>query len=143
MKFTVKECSDKAGVSVKTVHNYIKAGKISSEKNTSGVIVIDSSEFYRVFPDVKENENMHQGKAEVQTELQFNNNPPFEIQISHYKQAIANYKMRESLLHEQIHLLKEQLADYKSRESKLIEMASSTTKLLTHDTKKKKRWFMP
>ena len=41
MKFTVKECSDKAGVSVKTVHNYIKAGKISSEKNTSGVIVID------------------------------------------------------------------------------------------------------
>lgn len=143
MKFTVKECSDKAGVSVKTVHNYIKAGKISSEKNKSGVIVIDPSEFYRVFPDVKENEDMHQGKAEVQTELQFNNNPPFEIQISYYKQEIENYKMRESLLQEQIHLLKEQLADYKSRESKLIEMASSTTKLLTHDKKKKKRWFMP
>jgi predicted site-specific integrase-resolvase len=141
MKFSVKECSDKAGVSVKTIHNYIKSGKLSAEKNATGKIVIDSSELYRLFPDMKENESHVKSKTEVQTELHLDKNLSFEFQIDNCKQQIENYKNRESLLQDQITLLKEQLEDYKSRESKLLEMASSATKLLTHTPKTKKRWF--
>ena len=139
MKFSVKECSNKAGVSVKTIHNYIKSGKLSGEKDSAGKITVDSSEFYRMFPDVKEYESSCKNITEVQTELQFNKNLSFEFQIEKYKQQIENYKNREALLQEQITLLKEQLDEYKSRESKLMEMANSTTKLLTYTAQNKRK----
>ena len=58
--------------------------------------------------------------------------------------TVSVKELEITYLKEQVRILSEQISEYKTRESKLLEVASSTTKLLAHDketTKKKKGWF--
>lgn len=131
-RISVTECAKLLGITSRAVQKYIKEGKISAVKNEKGRYEIDKSEFYRVFPDAYISEQPKEKYA--------NNNSDSatikDVEIKHLK--------------EKIYLLKEQLADAKERElrhelreKELIAIANNHNKLLTHDTKKKKRWFMP
>ena len=131
-RISVTECAKLLGITSRAVQKYIKEGKISAVKNEKGRYEIDKSEFYRVFPDAYISEKPKENYA--------NNNIDSatikDVEIKHLK--------------EQIYLLKEQLADAKERElrhelreKELIAIANNHSKLLTHDKKKKKRWFMP
>ena len=129
-RISVTECAKILSITSRAVQKYIKEGKLSAAKNEKGKYEVDKSEFYRVFPDAYVNEKPKEKYA--------NNN------IDH--SAIKDVEIKH--LKEQVYLLKEQLTDAKEREIRhelreknLIEIANNHTKLLTHDTQKKKRWF--
>ena len=131
-RISVTECAKLLGITSRAVQKYIKEGKISAVKNEKGRYEIDKSEFYRVFADAYISEQPKEKYA--------NNNSD--------SATIKDVEIKN--LKEKIYLLKEQLADAKARElrhevreKELIAIANNHSKLLTHDTKKKKRWFMP
>lgn len=132
MPLSTKECAEILQVTDKTIRNYIKSGKISASRDDDNNYIIEESEFYRVFPERKPKEKVTDKSKEAKEE-----EPPV------LKTKIALLEEKNNSLFREIEILKEQLADYKSRESKLMEMANTTTKLLTYseENKKKKRWF--
>lgn len=125
MTLSTRQCAEILKVTDKTIRNYIKSGKLSSSRDEEANYVIEESEFYRVFPERKPKENV----------------TPVLEKTSAIEVALLEEKIK-SLVREN-GLLKDQLEDYKSRESKLLEMANSTTKLLTYNeqNKPKRRWF--
>lgn len=123
---SVSECAKALNMTSRAIQGYIKTGKLSASKNERGRYEVDKSEFYRVFPDasVGERERKNDTKRDEST--------------------VSVKELEITYLKEQVRILSEQISEYKTRESKLLEVASSTTKLLTHDketTKKKKGWF--
>ena len=125
MSLSTRKCAEILNVTNKTIRNYIKSGKLSASKDENASYIIEESEFYRVFPERKP-------KEKITPKLE----KTAEIEIALLEEKI-NSLVREN------DLLRSQLEDYKSRESKLMEMANSTTKLLTYtaQNKKKKGWF--
>ena len=124
MSLSTRKCAEILNVTNKTIRNYIKSGKLSASKDENSNYIVEESEFYRVFPERKT-------KEKITPKLE----KTAEIEMVLLEEKI-NSLVREN------DLLRSQLEDYKFRESKLMEMASSTTKLLTYTEKnKKKRWF--
>lgn len=125
MLLSVADCANRSGVTARTIQKYIKQGKLSATRGEDGRYSIDQAEFHRVFP------NANVGESETKED-------------ANRREQCEDIKDNEiKYLKEQICLLKDQLEDYKSRESKLLEMANSTTKLLTYNeqNKPKRRWF--
>ena len=120
-KLTTAECAKLINVTNRTIQNKIKQGKLSAERDESGNYIIDSSEFLRVFPHATIGENRHE---EVRED---------------FKTKCQVLQVKVTMLETQNNWLQEQLKEAKEREKKLIDTISNTTKLLEHDSKKRKR----
>lgn len=88
-----------------TIHRYIKSGKLSASKNTSGQTVIETSELLRVFGSLQA-DGEKQGKTAVAATV---------------APHVANSGMQH-VLEGTLELLKQQLKASQEREEKLLAM---------------------
>ena len=131
-QLTTTECATLAGVAPRTIQRKINAGKLSASMGEDGNYTVDAAEFYRVYPNATTKDKSDKKDATV------NNNELMECRAE-----IKRLNDMCRMLTDKVELLSNTIEDYKSRESKLMEMANSTTKLLTYtaQNKKKKGWF--
>jgi Fe-S cluster assembly ATPase SufC len=112
-----------ANVSKRTIQNKIKNGILSASRDDSGFYQVDSSEFFRVYPDAKKRENKQESQ---ETQSKINTN-------SEVLKAKYDALERENIL------LKEQLSKSEAREKDLIDTLKSNTRLLEYQREKKRK----
>jgi excisionase family DNA binding protein len=120
-ELSARECANMIGVTKRTIQQQIQSGKISATRNDKGHYQIDSSEFFRVYPNAGKKEKSAQ--QEIERSL--------ESVTAHLETLINENKF-----------LKEQLGKSENREEKLIETVKATTLLLDNKTEQKRKRFL-
>lgn len=120
-ELSARECANMVGVTKRTIQQQIQSGKLSATKNEKGHYLIDSSEFFRVYPNAGKKEKTAQ--QEIERSL--------ESVTAHLETLINENKF-----------LKEQLEKSESREEKLIETVKATTLLIENKTEQKRKKFL-
>lgn len=119
-ELSARECASMIGVTKRTIQQQIQSGKLSATKNEKGHYQIDSSEFFRVYPNA--------GKKEKDSQLEIERS--LESVTAHLETLINENKF-----------LKEQLDKSENREEKLIETVRSNALLLENKTLKRKKFL--
>ena len=118
---TCREVSVLLGCSQRHVLNLIKKKNISVNRDESGKYFIDKSEFYRVYPDV-----MNQEKPGTTTKtIEDSTMKLLEEKIKHLE-AMIDEKNKHS------EFLKEQLSNFTDEKSKLLDAINGHTRLLEY-----------
>ena len=125
-RYTTKECAKATGVSVRTIQNYIKKGKLSANRDINDLYLIDISEIERVFPEA----NLTAGDESI---------PQSNKQSTHEEIMISNMKITH--LEDKIRILEDQLSKSEAREEKLNDHFEKVTKLIEYKTKKRRRFL--
>lgn len=120
-RISTKEAAKEAGVTPRTLQNYITSGKLSAARDVSGNYQIDRAEFYRVFPDAH--------KEKRQEKIKGNSHEVLEAENKHLK--------------EMVNFLNKRLESSEAKEVALLETLNSNLKLLEHqETKRKRKKFL-
>jgi len=116
-RISTKEAAKEAGVTPRTLQNYITRGVLSATRDSNGNYQIDKAEFYRIFPDSH--------KEKRSEKVLGNSQELLEVEIKHLK--------------EMNDFLRKQLETATADKNILLETLSSTQKLLEHSSEKKTR----
>ena len=119
-KIPVSEAVKMVGVSQTTLYRDLKEGKMSSDTDARGRIVIDTAELQRVYKETyNPPENSVANSENSQRETIVNNGKSEKGNGKDVNGAVI------AVLEEQVAMLKEQLESATTREQKLLDMLSS------------------
>ncbi|MBA2709200.1 MAG: excisionase family DNA-binding protein [Tatlockia sp.] len=125
---STREAAEISGFSARHIQGMIKKGKLSATRSEGGNYLIAKAEFYRLFPDAYTKRSLtNDDKDSTRTVL--------EMEIQHLKEMLAEKNKQNEFLHKQ-------LETATVEKTMLIETLSSNQKLLGHDSKKKRKWFL-
>ena len=120
-RISTKEAAKEAGVTPRTLQNYITSGKLSATRDSNGNYQIDKAEFYRVFPDSHKEKRQEKIEGKSQEFL--------EAENKHLK--------------EMVNFLNKRLESSEAKETVLLETLNNNLKLLDHqETKRKRKKFL-
>lgn len=119
---TVKECAKMSSVTTRTIQKKIKEGKLSATKDEKGNYIVETTEFFRVYPNANNSENINESFGEKYS----------------YIQSINQLKQEVFFLKKENEILKNHIKSYENREMKLLDTLQSNTRLLENKQKRKK-----
>ncbi len=124
---TPKQAADIAGVTTRTINNYITSGKLSASREDNRYY-IDKSEFFRVFPNcmlkksVGNFENSSENKDSIAS----------EIEIQYLKEALLDKEKQNDFL-------KQLVESYTNDKSMMIQTINIHSKMLEHKQEAKEK----
>lgn len=124
---TPKECADLAGVTTRTINNYITSGKLSATREDNRYY-IDKSEFYRVFPECITRKNMR-------------NDEKFLENIEEISSLIEIRYLKEALLdkEKQNDFLKQVIDGFSTEKSLMLQTINTHSRMLEHKQEKEEQ----
>lgn len=117
---TPKQAADLAGVTTRTINNYITSGKLSASREDSRYY-IDKSEFFRVFPNCIPKKDS--GNSEKS--LESNDGKASEIEIQYLKEALLDKEKQNDFL-------KQLVESYTNEKSMMLQTINMNTRMLEH-----------
>lgn len=128
MELTVAQCAEMANVNPRTIQLKIKSGKVSATRNEKGNYIIDSSEFFRVYPNAKLSEK----SSIVLAEIDESKSKDLKHKVELLEQELLAIKNVNKML-------ENQLEQALKREQDLVEISKSSTRLLEDKNIQKRR----
>lgn len=122
---STKEAAAIAGMTPRSLQNYITSGKLSATRDDGGNYQIQLCELYRVFPEKPK-------EKKPEKEVKRNSRETLEQENKHLKETI-------DFLNKQNEFMEKRLESSEAKEALLIETLNSNLKLLEHKENKKKR----
>lgn len=124
---TPKEAGTLAGLSKRQITNIINTGKLSASKNEAGNFLIHKAEFFRVFPNAL-------NQQEVSNEEKSIKEITLELENKHLQERLREKERENEYLRSQLEL-------YAREKGQMLEAITSQTRLLEYQGEKHKtKW---
>ena len=134
MSLTAKEAGIAVGITRQGIIKAIKEGRISGDKNVKGEWVVEPSELFRVYTQVKPDNGIH-GNAGLSS-YTHNSTPDLQAKNSELQTKLDVSEERIAELKTQLRKAEEREERLQQQVEKLTDMADRQTRLLEHQTEK-------